>query len=308
VTRPFRFGVSIFDAPDQAALPERARAAEALGYDVLLAADHLTEQLAPMPTLMAAAAATTTLRVGTFVLANDFRHPALVAREAATIDLLTDGRFELGLGAGHMKFEYDEVGIPFRNAGTRVSRLEESVQVVRALLDGGAVDFAGEHYEIAAHRNHPTRPRIPLLVGGNGKRVLALAARHADIVGFVGFHQVEGSADVALSHFSAAGLDDRLAIVRAAGSDRISALELNVLVQAVVVTDDRAGAAEELSRRVAGLSPEAALESPFLLLGTTDEIADDLVARRDRFGISYVVVFGAAMEAFAPVVEQLAGR
>jgi probable F420-dependent oxidoreductase len=308
VTRPFRFGVSISDAPDRAAWQEQARIAEALGYDVLLAADHLTDTLAPMPALMAAADATTALHVGTFVLANDFRHPALVAREAATIDLLSEGRFELGLGAGHMRAEYDEVGIPFSRAGTRVTGLEESVQVVRALLDGHAVDFAGDHYAIAGHRSHPHRPRIPLLVGGNGNRVLALAARHADIVGFVGFHQVEGSADVALSHFSAEGLDDRLAIVRAAGSDRFGDLELNVLVQSVVVTEDRVGAAEELSRRVAGLTPEGALESPFLLLGTPAEIAADLVARRERFGISYVVVFVAAMEALAPVVEQLRGR
>lgn len=307
MTRPFRFGVSVSDAPDRRAWQEQARAAEALGYDVLLVADHLTDMLAPFPALVAAADATSTLKVGTFVLANDFRHPALVAREAATVDLLSDGRFELGLGAGHMKSEYDEVGVPFRTAGARVQRLEESVQVVRALLDGEAVTFAGEHYELAGHHVHPRRPRVPLLVGGNGNRVLALAARHADIVSFVGCHQVEGSSDVALSHFSAAGLEDRLAIVRAAASDRFTELELNVLVQAVLVTDDRGGAADELSRQVAGLSPEAALASPFLLLGSPEEIAEDLLARRERFGISYVVVFGAAMETFAPVVDRLRG-
>lgn len=308
MSRRFRFGVSFADAPERAAWREQARRAEALGYDVLLAADHLTDSFAPLPALMAAADATTTLRVGSFVLSNDFRHPALVAREAATIDLLTDGRFELGLGAGHMRSEYDEVGIPFSTAGTRVERLEESVQVVRALLDGEVVDFAGEHYVINRHSAYPPRPRVPLLVGGNGNRVLALAARLADTVSFVGFHQVEGSADVALSHFSSAGLDDRLSVVRAAAGDRFSGLELNVLVQAVIVTEDRAGAAEELSRRVAGLMPEAALESPFLLLGTHDEIVEALLERRDRFGISYVVVFGAAMEPLAPVVERLRGR
>ncbi|MGZ4799382.1 MAG: LLM class F420-dependent oxidoreductase [Acidimicrobiia bacterium] len=308
MSRPFRFGVSIADAPDRAAWREQARVAEALGYDVLLVSDHLTDALAPIPALMAAADATTTLRVGSFVLANDFRHPALVAREAATVDLLTDGRFELGIGAGHMKAEFDEVGIPFLTAGTRVARLEESVQVVRALLDGNALAFAGEHYEIAGHRSYPIRPRVPLLVGGNGKRVLAIAARHADIVGFVGAHQVEGTADVALSHFSAAGLDDRLAIVRAAGGDRFTELELNVLVQTVVVTDDRESAAAELSHRVAELTPDGALESPFLLIGNHDQIEEDLVERRARFGISYVVVFGPAMEALAPVVDRLRGR
>jgi probable F420-dependent oxidoreductase len=306
--RSFRFGVSVSDASDGVAWAEQARRAEALGYDVLLVADHLTDSLAPVPALVAAADATTSLRVGSLVLANDFRHPVLVAREAATADLLTDGRFELGLGAGHMRSEYDEVGIPFGSAGTRVGRLEESVRIVRALVDGETVDFDGEHYRIARHRSYPERRRVPLLIGGNGNRVLALAARHADTVSFVGFHQVDGSADVALSHFRAEGLDDRLAIVRAAAGDRFAELELNVLVQSVLVTGDRAGAAEELSRRVADLSPEDALDSPFLLLGTNDEIARDLLDRRDRFGISYVVVFGAAMEALAPVVERLRGR
>jgi probable F420-dependent oxidoreductase len=275
---------------------------------VLLVADHLTDSLAPIPALVAAADATTTLRVGSFVLANDFRHPALVAREAATVDLLTDGRFELGLGAGHMRWEYDEVGIPFLPAGTRVGRLEESVQIVRALLDGEAVEVRGEHYEISGHRSYPARPAVPLLVGGNGNRVLALAGRYADIVSFVGFHQVEGSADVALSHFRASGLEDRLAIVRAAAGARFAQLELNVLVQSVVVTEDRAGAAAELSRQVAELSEDDATESPFLLLGTHDEIAETLLERRERFGISYVVVFGAAMDALAPVVDRLRGR
>jgi probable F420-dependent oxidoreductase len=308
VSRPFRFGVSLGDAADRATWREQARRAEALGYDVLLAADHLTETFAPIPALMAAADATSTLRVGSLVLANDFRHPALVAREAATVDLLTDGRFELGLGAGHMRAEYDQVGIPFPAAGTRVERLEESVHVVRALLAGEAVTFAGRHYAIDGHAGYPKRPRVPLLVGGNGDRVLALAAHQADIVSFVGFHQVEGSADVALSHFSPAGLDDRLSVVRAAAGDRFAGLELNVLVQSVIVTDDRVGAADELSRRAAQLMPEAALVSPFLLLGTVDEIAEDLLERRARFGISYVVVFGTAMEALSPVVARLRGR
>ncbi len=308
MTRPFRFGVSVSDAADARAWREQAKAAEALGYDVLLVADHLTDTLSPLPALVSAADATSTLKVGTFVLANDFRNPVLVAREAATVDLLSDGRFELGLGAGHMKSEYDEVGIPFRTAGARVERLEESVRIVRALLDGGAVSFAGEHYELAGHQIYPRRPSIPLLVGGNGNRVLALAASHADIVGFVGAHQVEGTGDVALSHFGAAGLADRLAVVRAAAGERFTELELNVLVQAVLVTDDPRDAAEEVSRRVQGLSPDTALESPFLLLGEIEEIADALLARRERFGISYVVVFGTAMEAFGPVVDRLRGR
>ena len=213
------------------------------------------------------------------------------------------------MGAGHMKSEYDEVGKPFDRAGVRVDRLVESAGLVQALLAGDEVTHAGEHYTLAGHRCSPvpTTP-IPLLIGGNGTRVLQFAATAADIVGFTGFHQVEGTADVALSHFTAAGLAERIEVVREAAGDRFDDLELNVLVQVVIITGDRRAAAESMVSRLPGGTVDDLLDSPFLLIGTHDQIAGQLVENRERFGISYVAVFEPAHRDLAPVVERLAGR
>jgi probable F420-dependent oxidoreductase len=304
--RDFRFGVSILAAGDRAEWRAKARRAEALGFDVLLVADHLADLVPPLTALCTAAEATERLRVGTFVVNNDFRHPVLLAREAATVDLLTDGRLELGLGAGHMKHEYDEAGLRFEHAAVRVARLAESVEIVRGLLDGEEVTFVGEHYTVRGHRSFPApaQTHVPLLVGGNGDRVLSIAARRADIVGFTGFSQVEGTRDVRLSHFTSAGLDAKVAHVRAAAGDRFADLELNVLVQHVAATNDPRDA---LQRFVGDMpySVDDALDSPFLLAGTHDQMAAALRERRERFGISYYVVFERAMADFAPVIERL---
>jgi probable F420-dependent oxidoreductase len=309
--RPFRFGLSIGDTPSRAAWRERARTAEALGFDTFLVADHLDELVPPLTALCTAAEATTTLRVGTFVVNNDFRHPALLAKDAATVGLLTDGRFELGLGAGHMKSEYDQVGIRFDPAATRVARLGEAVPIVRGLLAGETVTFTGDHYRLDGHRCHPAPVAVPILVGGNGGRVLTIAAEHADIVGFSGFSQVEGTSDVRLSHFTAAGLADRVALVRARAGPRFDTLELNCLIQFVLVTGDRRGAAEQLRERSPALTVEDILDSPFLLIGTHDQMAEALRERRERFGISYWVVFekrpgsDQTIETLGPVIERL---
>lgn len=307
--RSFRFGVSARGSWEPAAWRELARAAEATGYSTLLLADHLSEMLPPLVPLATAAEITTTLRFGTLVLNNDLRHPALLAREVATLDALTGGRFELGMGAGHMKSEYDEVGLGFDPDGVRVDRLVESVELVSRLLAGETVTHTGTHYRLEGHRCFPVPPeRVPLLVGGNGTRVLQLAATRADIVGFAGFHQVTGTAEVALSHFTAAGLADRLAVVRRAAGDRFDDLELNLLVQVVTVTDDRRARARSLAEHFADLTVDEILDSPFLIIGTHDQIAEQLVERRERFGISYIAVFEPAHIALAPVVERLAGR
>ena len=307
--RPFRFGVSARASWEPDAWRRLARTAESAGYSTLLLADHLTDMLPPLIPLASAAEVTSTLRFGTFVLNNDFHHPAWLAREVATLDALTGGRFELGMGAGHMKSEYDEVGSTFDAAGVRVDRLVESVGLVRRLLAGETVSHEGEHYRLDAHRCFPVPASpVPLLIGGNGTRLLRLAAQVADIVGFAGFHQVHGTSDVALSHFTAAGLEDRLEVVRAAAGGRFDDLELNVLVQVVVVSDDRRAEAEKLEQHFPGLTVDELLDSPFVLIGTHDQIAEQLVERRERFGLSYVVVFEPAHAALAPVVEQLAGR
>jgi probable F420-dependent oxidoreductase len=273
--------------------------------------DHLAEIFAPVPALLSAAQATTTLRVGTYVLNNDLRHPVLVAREAATVDVLTDGRLQLGLGAGHMKSEYDQAGLGFDPGGTRVERLGEAVAIIKGLLKGEPVTFAGRHYRVTDHRIHPLavqRPHPPILIGGNGPRLLTLAAKEADIVGLSGITFRRGGADRDLSGWTAAGVDERAQLVRKAAGDRYDQLEVNALVQRVIVTDDRRQAAEELTRRWPQLTPETLIHTPYVLIGTVEQIVEDLLSRRERWGISYYVTFEPYLDALAPVVARLAGR
>jgi len=289
---------------------DKARKLEDLGYAVLTVPDHLAEFLAPIPALVAAALATKALRVGTLVLNNDFRHPVLIAREAATVDRLSDGRLELGVGAGHMRSEYDQAGLSFGSGGTRVDRLTEAVAIIKALLAGESVTFSGTHYRVTEHTVHPIpvqRPHPPILIGGNGRRLLALAGREAGIVGLSGITFRQGGIQPDLSAWRAAAVEERLAIVRAAAGERYRRLELNALVQRVVVTDDRYGAARELASRWPQLSVDELLASPYLLVGTVDQMVEDLRARRERWGISYYTVFEPFMSAFAPVVNRLAG-
>jgi len=191
----------------------------------------------------------------------------------------------------------------------RVDRLVESVGLVQRLLAGETVTHTGTHYRLDGHRCFPvpTAP-VPLLIGGNGTRLLQLAAQAADIVGFAGFHQVHGTSDVSLSHFTSAGLHDRLGVVRDAAADRFDDLELNVLVQVVTVTDDRRAEAERLAGLFPSLTADDLLDSPFVLIGTRAQMVEQLLERRERFGLSYVVVFEPAHVDMAPVVEELAGR
>jgi probable F420-dependent oxidoreductase len=308
--KPFRFGVNVWGARSRGEWIDKARKIEALGYAVLTVPDHLGEFFAPMPALMSAAEATTRLRVGTNVLNNDFRHPVVVAREAATADVLSDGRLQLGLGAGHMKSEYDEAGLRFEAGATRVERLAEAVAIVKGLLGGEAVTFTGRHYRVTGHTIHPRpvqRPCPPILIGGNGRRLLALAAKEADIVGLSGITFRSGGVERDLSGWRTAGVDERLQLIREAAGARYAQLELNALVQRVVVTDNRRQAAEELARRWTPLSPAEILASPYVLVGTIEQQVEDLQARRERWGLSYYVIFEPYVDAFAPVVARLAG-
>ena len=309
--RPFRFGINVRTAGSAAEWADKARKVERLGYSVLLVPDHLAELLAPFPALAAAAAATTRLRVGTGVLNNDLRHPLLTAREAATLDVLSDGRLELGIGAGHMQSEYAQMGLAFDAGATRVERLAEAVVIVKRLLEGEAVSFAGRHYRVTAHTLHPRpiqRPRPPLFIGGNAPRLLAVAAREADIVGLTGIAFRRGGAQPDVSDFRAAAVDERVRLLRETAAGRFEQLELNALVQRVIVTDDRHKAAQELTARWPHLTADDLLASPYVLLGTVDQLVDNLRARRDRWGISYVMTHEPFMDAFAPVVARLAGR
>jgi probable F420-dependent oxidoreductase len=309
--KPFRFGINMRDAGSRAEWQDKARKVEALGYSVLLVPDHLTPILATIPSVMSAADATTHLRIGTNVLNNDLRHPVLLAREAATIDLLTDGRLELGLGAGYMRIEYDEAGLRYDRGGVRVERLAESVSVIKGLLGGGEVTFAGQHYRVTGHTIYPRpvqRPHPPIIIGGNGPRLLALAAREADTVNLTGITFTQGGATPDMSGWKAGGVDERLRTIRASAGARFDRLELSAQIQRVIVTDRPHEAAEELRQRWTQLSVEEILAAPYVLIGTVDQMVEALQARRERWGISYFVTFEPYLEAFAPVVARLTGK
>lgn len=307
--KPFRFGINARTIGAAAEWTERARAFEDQGYATLNLPDHLVAMLAPLPALAMAAAATRRLRVGTMVLNNDFRHPVVLAREAATLDLLSDGRLELGLGAGHMKSEYDEAGLTFERGRVRVERLTEAVVIVKRLFTGEPVTFAGQHYRVNAHTIHPRpvqRPRPPILIGGNGPRLLTLAAAEADIVGLTGITFAQGGVAPDFSGFRAADVDTRVQLVRDIAGARFADLELSALLQRVMVGDRQALAAE-LVQRWSALSVEDVLMSPFVLLGSVDEMVDQLQRQRARWGLSYYVVQEPWAAALAPVVSRLTG-
>jgi probable F420-dependent oxidoreductase len=309
--KPFRFGINARDAGSRAEWQDKARRVEALGYSALMVPDHLAAMLAPIPAVISAAAATKSLRVGTNVLNNNFRHPVLVAREAATADLLTDGRFELGLGAGHVRSEHDQAGLLFDRGGVRLERLAEAVTIIKGLLGGTEVTFAGQHYRVTGHTIHPgpvQQPRPPIIIGGNGPRLLALAAKEADIVGFSGITFALGGTEPDFSAWRTGGVDERVRLVREAAGARIDRLELSALLQRVLVTEHRRQAAEEMTRAWKQLTSEEILEAPFALIGTVDEMVEALKARRDRWGISFFVTFEQYLEALAPVVARLAGK
>lgn len=288
-----RFGLTVAKPRDASRSRDFALRVEAAGVDVMTFADHLAPTVSPFAGAAAAAAVTSRLHAGTLVLNNDFRHPVDTARETATLATVSGGRFELGIGAGHMKSEYDAAGIRFDTGATRVARLTESVTVIRSLLDGRPVDLSGAHYQVHCGADEFVAApscRVPLLLGGNGTRLLQLAGRVADIAGFAGITHNHDATRVHLSHFDPAGLADRIAVVRDAAGDRFDEIELNALIQAVVVSDDRMRAAAGLGEAL-GADPAVLLGSPFVLIGTHEQMAEQLARRQREFGISYWTVF-----------------
>lgn len=291
--RRFRFGVN-FRAAQIGDWPEECRRTEAMGFDTVAAPDHLGHP-SPFAMLAAAAASTARLRLGTLVLNNEFWNPALLAREAATVDRLSGGRLELGLGLGHMKAEFEEAGIPWRGHAERLAALESS-------LDALEDRFAGQ--EPAPVQ----RPRPPVLIGGHGPATLRLAARRADIVGFGGLVQRRGARMGVFDMDGPGEVLRRVDLVREEAGDRAADLEFNVLVQAVAVTGD----AGKEAARLAGIygaggldTAEKVMASPFVLVGTAGEIADELLAARERYGFSYVTAHGESREALAQVIPRV---
>src|ERR1700674_3584879 len=305
----FRFAVQEHRAPSAKAWKDKARQVEALGDSALYLPDHFTDQVGPIAALMAAADATTQLRVGSLVFDNDYRHPVVLAKGAAPLDLLSDGRFDLGLGAGWLASDYEQAGIPFDGAGTRIARMEEALRIIKGLFAGGPFSFAGKHYQVADIEGSPLpvqKPHPPILLGGGGRRMLRLAAREADIVN-VNFNLRDGRVSRNLVRSGLAeATDEKMAWIREAAGERLEHIELSVTVFLAKITDARMSVATPMA---AGLGSEASdvLEMPHFLIGTVDEVVDQLEKRRARYGLSYVIVPGDVVEAFAPVVERLDG-
>jgi len=285
-----------------------AKKAEDLGYSAMLMPDHFGDQLSPVAALATAAAVTSTLRVGTLVFANDFRHPSVLAKDTATLDLLSEGRLEVGVGAGWMSDDYNWTGIQLDRAGIRIDRMIESINILRGLWGDEAFSFEGDHYAITEMNGMPKPVQAggpPIIVGGGGKRVLSTAARMADIVG-VNPNVGEGTVGPeAIASMSADATEEKLGWVRDAAGDRFDEIEISILKFVTMVTDDRDAVAEKVGGGM-GMDAATILASPHALVGSASQIADELVEQRDQWQGSYVTVQSDALDAFAPVVAALA--
>jgi probable F420-dependent oxidoreductase len=287
-----------------------ARRLEDLGFSTLSVGDHLTGGYGPIAAMTAAACATTELRIGALTFCNDYRHPLVLAQEVATVDVISGGRVELGLGAGWMRNDYERSGIPMDRPAERIDRLDEAVRVVKDVFRGdGPATFCGTHYRVREHTGLPRpeqRPWPPILIGGSGPKVLALAGREADIVGLnVSLHEGSLGGAGGPSGTRQATLE-KLATVREAAGPRWTDLEVEVYVH---VTDVGPGRVTRLQRAAEALhmSPAEAAGSPHVLVGSAEEVCDVLAMRREELGISYVSVNGDAVDQISPVVDRLAG-
>lgn len=315
--KPFRFGVFGETARSREALLDTARRAEESGYATYLIRDHFIEepfghQLAPLTALATVAAVTNTLRVGTLVLSNDYRHPVILAKEIATLDVLSGGRVELGLGAGFSQAEYNQAGLPFDPPAVRVDRFEEGIHVLKGLFTDGPLTFAGKHYSVTHLDSFPKplqRPHPPILIGASGGRMLSIAAREADIIGI----QTTSTANGVLSNDPsvrlATAVAQKVELVRQMAGDRFDKIELSMVVT-IVISERRQQAAEQLARERGwgGVSVEKVLEMPSVFIGSMAQIVEEMQARREQYGFSYYVLFDHAIDEVAPIVARLAGK
>ncbi|NMO02978.1 LLM class F420-dependent oxidoreductase [Gordonia sp. TBRC 11910] len=323
MTRKFRFGAGGEGNKDEGGarrFVQLAQTAEEYGFDTFAIPDHLGNQVGPIAALGALTQATSTIRLATSVLANGWRHPALLAKEATTIDVLSKGRLELGIGAGWMKEEFDKAGIEFESPGVRIRRLEEALIILDGLLRGEEVNFDGEFYQIKGLVGSPRPrqgPRPPIAVGGGGPKMLALAAKYADVISVATGTTREGQ--LRLSDMTIEKTIERVDVIRQAAGDRFDDIELNWTIATIVITDDREATADmALKALEQGYPPNIArdvtltvddiLASPYLAFGTFEQIADQIREVRRRTSMSYVGVFPTQMDAFAPVIPLLRGE
>lgn len=309
--KPFRFAVSVYKVTSKGEWANTARKIEQLGYSTLVVSDHLLviEQLAPISALLAAADATTTLRIGSYVFNNDFRHPVMLAKEAATLDVLSGGRFEFGLGAGHTRAEYEQCGITYDPAPIRIRRLGEAIQIVKGLLAEEPASFSGEFYTINNLKGFPKplqQPSLPLLIGGGGKQVLSLAAREASIISLIPKALLDGS-NLDITDMTPEATMQKINWIRQAAGNRFGDIELNIRVFGAYICSVCDKIISRISKEIRVREDEVQ-NTPHFLIGTVDQVVEKLQKMRELYGISYITISERDVEAFAPVVTRLAGK
>src|SRR5712691_2096407 len=311
--KPFRFAAGIRSTDTRAEFVNAVREVERLGYSAIMLSDHLVDQFAPISALSMAAAVTSTLRLGTFVFNNDLRHPVVLAQELATLDRLSDGRLEIGIGAGWNTPEYEGTGIPYDPGATRIDRLAESITIIKGLFADGPIDFEGQFYRVKGFEDLPRpmqRPHPPFFVGGGSPKLLRFAAQNAEIVGIAPRVRPDGTADVL--GCTLAGSEKKIAIIREAAGAGFDQLEINTYPSlSAKVTDQARPAAREVADRIrrrygVDLSEQDILESPHVFIGSLDGLVEKFQMLRERLGINHIFV-GEEYREFAPVVERLGG-
>ena len=305
--KPFRFAITASRAASGAEWRAKARRIEELGYDTLLLTDHLTQQLAPIPAMAAALEATTRLRVGSYVFANDYRDPVMLAKEIATLDVLSGGRVEFGIGAGWYQRDYEMLGIPYDPPATRVSRMIEAVKLIDRLFAEDSVDASGAYYTVHGARVLPKpiqRPRPPLMIGGGGPRMLRFAATHADIIALNPQFNADGHPVVA--DLTRGATERKLARLRTEAGARLAQVELNIFIVDAGVADDPRSLFDALVTRLKGAATQL-VDSPFFLYGSLADLKRQIQSRREHLGITYFGLPEKAMEPFAPLVRELRG-
>lgn len=302
--RDFRFSSNVFRLQSLEKFIATCRHAEECGYDTILTTDH-TNQPAPFSMLVAAANATNRIRVGTLVINVPLWNPTLLAREVATADILTGGRLEVGLGAGYVKREFDEAGIPWEPFGARAGKLADAIGEMERLFGAEGQQATGQSVVSPVQRHGFGGSGPPLLVAGTGDRILRIAAKHADIVAIAGSYQIKDLPPGMTRMGTPEETEERVAFACRCAGDRADDIEWQILIQAVINTDHRKATAVELEDRFVLETAATMLETPFMLIGTVDEMARQILRNRERYGFTYYTVHQPNLEAFAPVIERV---